>query len=163
MPLRSAWLEADACVKILEERGYLCDTGGASVVSLADIPDGLDAQETKRFCGKEERNSVRRLHERGAVSKGAMRTLQRRIRRIEEQLGSKGKPVLRIVVTAAARRPVLENHVCMKILEECGYLRDAGGVSMVRLIDIPDGLDAKETERFLRERGAELCSPRRDE
>jgi hypothetical protein len=44
------------------------------------------------------------------------------------------------------------------ILEECGYLRDIGGASVVMLADIPDGLDAKETVRFLRERGAELCT-----
>ena len=88
-----------------------------------------------------------------------MRTIQRRLRRVEEQLGLSGKSSgTRVIVSGATRNPVPDNDTCVKILEECGYLRDTGGYSMVRLIDIPDGLDAKETERFLRERGAELCT-----
>ncbi|HTZ73614.1 MAG TPA: hypothetical protein VMB47_06820 [Candidatus Aquilonibacter sp.] len=88
----------------------------------------------------------------------AMKTIQRRLRRIEDRF-LQGRPSgLRIVVTGVTRRPIPDNDTCVKILEECGYLRDTGGISMVRLIDIPDGLDAKETERFLRERGAELCT-----
>ena len=68
-----------------------------------------------------------------------------------------------MVITAAARCLALDSATCVEILEECGYLRESDSVSVARLIDIPDGLDAKGTERFLRERGADICSPRRYE
>ena len=91
-----------------------------------------------------------------------MRTLQRRIRRIEEQLGSKLMPGFLVVLGAAAGRLAVEEDTCLQILRECGSLRDAGGFWVVRLNDIPEGLDAKQTKRFLRKRGAEICTPHYD-
>ena len=94
----------------------------------------------------------------GADGEGAMRTIQRRIRRVEDRFLQGKSQGVRLVIRAAAVRLALDVDTCVKILEECGYLRDTGGASVVRLYDIPDGLGAKETERFLRERGAELCT-----
>ena len=48
---------------------------------------------------------------------------------------------------------------CVEILRECGFLRPRG-VAFVDLLDIPDDMNEKETEQYLRERGAELCTPR---
>jgi len=90
-----------------------------------------------------------------------MTALQKRIKRVEEQLGSKRTPGLQLVITGAAHRLALDSAACVEILEGCGYLRETDAVSVARLIDIPDGLDVKGTERFLRERGAEICSPSR--
>ena len=87
-----------------------------------------------------------------------MRTIQRRLPRIEDRFLQGKSQGLRIVIRAAAVQLALDADTCVKILEECGYLRDSGGASVVRLYDIPDGLDAKETQRFLRERGEELCT-----
>ena len=87
-----------------------------------------------------------------------MKPIHRRLRRIEDHFSTGKSEGIRIVISGATRNPVPDNDTCVKILEESGYLRATGGISMVRLIDIPDGLNAKETERFLRERGAELCS-----
>jgi hypothetical protein len=54
-------LDADACVQILEECGHLPVGKAMTVVMLAKIPDGLDADQTKEFlrvhgadlCGRE--------------------------------------------------------------------------------------------------------------
>ena len=87
-----------------------------------------------------------------------MRTIQRRLRRVEDRFSQRKSQGVRVVIRAAAVRLALDADTCEKILEECGYLRDVGGASVVTLYDIPDGLDVEETERFLRERGAELCT-----
>jgi hypothetical protein len=47
---------------------------------------------------------------------------------------------------------------CIQTLDQCGFL-PTGPVGLVDLGNIPDGLDAEETERFLRDNGAEICDP----
>jgi hypothetical protein len=47
----------------------------------------------------------------------------------------------------------------MQILRECEFL-PTGRVGLVHLYKIPDGLNAEQTERFLRENGAEICGSR---
>lgn len=44
----------------------------------------------------------------------------------------------------------------MQILGECGF-PPKGPVGVVNLGDIPNGLNAEQLERFLREHGAETC------
>jgi len=53
------------------------------------------------------------------------------------------------------RKLALDDDTCVGILRECGFL-PAQRFGVLNLGRIPDGLNAKETERFLRERGAEL-------
>jgi hypothetical protein len=53
------------------------------------------------------------------------------------------------------QKPILEVDRCLEILSECGYL-PKGPCGAVDLTKIPDGMNATETERFLREHGAEL-------
>ena len=50
----------------------------------------------------------------------------------------------------------LDSDTCLQILRECDYLPTGCGFSVVFLCDIPDGLNAEELERYLRERGAKL-------
>ena len=60
-----------------------------------------------------------------------------------------------MVLMSAAQDLALEPDACIEILRECGRLpKGPGGV--VDLSKIPDGLNAAETERFLREHGAKL-------
>ena len=56
----------------------------------------------------------------------------------------------------ARRKLALDTDSCVGILRECGFLPARRWV-VVDLGKIPDGLNAKETERFLRENGAETC------
>lgn len=60
------------------------------------------------------------------------------------------------VVTTAGRKLALDDDTCVGILRECEFLSAQRWV-VVDLGMIPDGLDAKETERFLREKGAQTC------
>ena len=88
-----------------------------------------------------------------------MKTIDRRIRKLEDRFGlADGKPPLLIVVSLAAKKLALDEDRCVQILRECGHL-PTGAVGLVNLGKIPRGLDAKETERFLRERGAETRGP----
>ena len=90
-----------------------------------------------------------------------MRTIGKRLDRVEAKLGvGNGKPGIRLVVTAAGGLALPEDR-CIKILEEGGFLSTSPGLSLVNLCRIPDGLNAEEAERFLRENGAELCGGNR--
>jgi len=51
---------------------------------------------------------------------------------------------------------------CVQILEESGFL-PAGAYGLVNLCSIPAGLNAEETESFLRENAAEICGRRQNE
>ena len=56
----------------------------------------------------------------------------------------------------ARRKLALDDDTCVGILRVCGFLPAQRWV-FVDLGKIPEGLNAKETERFLREGGAETC------
>jgi hypothetical protein len=51
----------------------------------------------------------------------------------------------------------LDDDSCLQILREGGF-PPANAVSTVDLCKIPGGLSAKETETFIRENGAKICS-----
>ena len=53
----------------------------------------------------------------------------------------------------------LDAETCVEILRECGFLPTGPGFGLVNLCNIPDGLNAGATERFLREKGMEICGP----
>jgi len=49
----------------------------------------------------------------------------------------------------------LDEDRCIQILHESGFLPSGPGFGLVSFFQIPDGLNAEELERFLREDGAE--------
>ena len=97
------------------------------------------------------------------------KTISSRLRRLEEQFGYRDAARKRrnqslIRVLRLDQESVLDADRCIEILEECGFL-DGSGIGegrlpglgpVVRLDLIPDGLNAAELERFLRENGALL-------
>ena len=103
-----------------------------------------------------------------------MKIMDRRLRRLEDPWGSANRRpqrCLRLVVSKAGWGLALDKDRCLQILEECGFLPTPGvanlgaipaGVSigLVDFLHIPEGLNAEELERFLREHGEDLCSPR---
>ena len=64
-----------------------------------------------------------------------------------------------MVVRSAGLRLAVEQDRCLEILRECGFL-PTGPCGVVNLGKISPGLNAEETERFLRDDGAEICAPR---
>jgi hypothetical protein len=89
-----------------------------------------------------------------------VRTIARRLQRLEEGfgLGPETEQLL-VVVTAADRGLALDQDKCIQILRECGSL-PTGPVGVVNLGQIPRGLNAEELETFLREDGADICGLR---
>jgi hypothetical protein len=55
----------------------------------------------------------------------------------------------------------LDTDACVEILRESGFLPDGPHFAAVNLLHVPDGLNAEELWRFLRERGAEICGSRK--
>ena len=88
-----------------------------------------------------------------------MRTVTRRIAKLEDQLGTaqRESPVL-LVFSAAASELALDEDRCIEILRECGHLPTRPGFGIVPLYEIPDGLNAQELERYLRKDGAALSA-----
>jgi hypothetical protein len=90
-----------------------------------------------------------------------IRTVTNRIAKLENRLGiAAGKEKLRFVICEAGWGQALALDACMDILRECGFLSDGPGIGTVDLLHIPEGLNAEDLERFLRENGAERCGPR---
>jgi hypothetical protein len=83
-----------------------------------------------------------------------MRTVTGRIGKLEHRYGiAKGKPGILLVVSAAAWRHPLSVDRCVNILRECGFFPTGAGIHIVDLIHLPEGLNAKELEKYLREHG----------
>jgi hypothetical protein len=75
-----------------------------------------------------------------------MRAVSRRLNKLDLQFGLSHK------------HPRL---VIFRLLDDAGFL-PTSGIATVNLLDIPGGLDVKETERFLRDSGGKICGSRRD-
>lgn len=62
-----------------------------------------------------------------------------------------------LVVTNMSTALALSADACIRILDDCSFLPKTG-TRVVRLDRIPTDLNAEETEKFLREKGEEICS-----
>jgi len=93
-----------------------------------------------------------------------MRTLDRRIRKLEDRFGTgdSQRISIRWVVYTAGRSLALDHDRCIQILDECRFL-PIGPVGLVNLCEVPDGLNTEETQMFLREHAAEICFPGRSD
>ncbi len=88
-----------------------------------------------------------------------MKAISKRLRELETRLGVGPETEQKLwVVTIVGRQLALDKDTCVGILRECGFL-PTHRFGVVNLGHIPDGLNAKETERFLREQGREICGP----
>jgi hypothetical protein len=84
----------------------------------------------------------------------------RRIRRLEDRFGVGGETGLLMVASRVGL--ALDADACLRILRECGSVPTGGiptgAILLVNLLKIADGLNAAETETYLREHGADLCT-----
>jgi hypothetical protein len=89
-----------------------------------------------------------------------MKSIDGRLRELEDRFGiEKNKPRFVVIFDGAGSKRVLSDDNCIQILDEAGFLH-TGGFGLVDLTQIPNGLSAKETERFLRDNGTQLCGSR---
>jgi hypothetical protein len=86
-----------------------------------------------------------------------MKTVVRRIARLEDHLRfADCKDPSIVVIRRLDRKLSLDSATSIQILRESGFLPShAAGV--VNFCEVPDGLNAEATKRFLREHGAEMC------
>jgi hypothetical protein len=89
-----------------------------------------------------------------------MKALTRRIRRLEDRYESTDGNSKGLLMVVSGVGLALDADTCVEILRECGSM-PTGAIGLVDLLKIPKGLDAKETERFLRENSAVICGSRR--
>lgn len=86
-----------------------------------------------------------------------MKALNSRIRRLQQQLCPDEDYEQRIWVPVIyGRELALDTNRCVDILRECGFLPKTRFL-VVSLTGIPDGLNAKELEHYLRKDGARIC------
>lgn len=92
-----------------------------------------------------------------------MKTIARRLGRLEDRFGTaNGKAQLIFIVHSAGWGLALDRDTCMQTIRETGFL-PTGPTGLVNLCELPDGLNADETQRFLREHAAETCFPQRSD
>jgi hypothetical protein len=83
-----------------------------------------------------------------------MRSILRRIEKLESGWTQAAEGGIHLFVKRAGLELALDSNRCVEILRQCGF-----SPSVIRLGKVPPGLNAKELERYLCEHGAEICSP----
>ncbi len=84
-------------------------------------------------------------------------SIQLKLRKLEGEFGpAELLPWIPVIVRDLAQELSFNPDACIAILRERGFLSSRPRC-VVDLGKIPDGLNAKETERFLRENGAGIC------
>ena len=90
-----------------------------------------------------------------------MKSIQERLSKLEHRFGvADDRERFAVILDGAGSTRALSDERCIQILDEAGLLH-TGGFGVVDLTQIPNGLNAKETERFLRESGFQLSGSRR--
>src|SRR5580698_4797544 len=92
-----------------------------------------------------------------------MRTITKRMDKLEDLLGiaAAKHPCRAWVVHLFGRELALNDDRCVEILREGGFLPNGRRFAIVNLCDIPEGLNAVDLEKFLRESGEDICGPDR--
>jgi hypothetical protein len=86
-----------------------------------------------------------------------MKAIGNRIRKLESRLFTdNGQPQRLWFTILAGCELALDPDRCTEILQECGF-RPAGRFGVLDFCGIPNGLNAKELEQYLRRNGAEIC------
>jgi len=92
-----------------------------------------------------------------------MKALNSRIRRLQQQLiPDKGQEQGIWLTARYGQEFALDRDRCIEILRECGFLPTVRFV-VLNFMDIPDGLNAKELEQYLRRNGAQIRGFGRDQ
>ena len=89
-----------------------------------------------------------------------MKSIQGRLSKLEHRFGiADDRERFIVILDGAGSTRALSDDRCIQILDEAGLLH-TGGFGVVDLTQIPNGLSAKETGRFLRESGIQLSALR---
>ena len=92
-----------------------------------------------------------------------MKAIDSRIRRLQHRLcPDDGQPQGIWVAIIYGQQFALDRDRCIEILREGGFLPRTRFV-VLHFCGIPDGLNAKELEQYLRTNGAQICGTGRDQ
>jgi len=85
---------------------------------------------------------------------------KQRLGKLENQLGvgPESQQILYVICQSGVRL-ALDRDTCIQIPREGGFL-PLGPIGFVNFLDIPEGLNAQELERYLRQRGEETRWPK---
>jgi len=86
-----------------------------------------------------------------------MQSLRRRIERIEQRTEALRQEAIPFVFMRADVKLALSSDRCVDILRRAGFLRSGPFFQLIKLTQIPIGIDANELERYLWEHGREIC------
>jgi len=89
-----------------------------------------------------------------------MRSIRRRIEKLENGWAQAAEGGIHLFVKRAGMELALDAGRCAEILRQSGFLRSGPFLSVIRLLDVPWGLDASALEAYLRTHGAKICGPR---
>jgi hypothetical protein len=90
-----------------------------------------------------------------------MRSILRRIEKLENGWSQAAEGGIHLFVYRAGMELALDGNRCVEILREAGFLRSGPFLSVIRLLDVPWGLDASALEAYLHAHGDEICRPDR--
>src|SRR5215467_1903886 len=79
-----------------------------------------------------------------------MRSILRRIEKLENGWSQAAEGGIHLFVQRAGMERALEKGRCAKILRQSGFLRSGPFLSVIRLLDVPPGLSASALEAYLR-------------
>ena len=85
-----------------------------------------------------------------------MRSLTSRIEQLEQRTGVNKAQMQVIVMKAGQPELALDADRCVEILSDCGFVL-TGPLLLLEFGRVPDGLNAAQLERHLREHAAEIC------
>ena len=91
-----------------------------------------------------------------------MKAIGNRIRKLEDRIFPTRQERRFWITKLPNRKFALDQDRCEKILGECGFLPNVR-FGVLNFMDIPDGLNAKELEKYLRTNGAQICGTGRDQ
>jgi len=85
-----------------------------------------------------------------------MKSIDGRLSKLERRFGIAGSEDSFLMIVSDSEIRGLGEDACLRILQEGGF-PPPGRAQIVDFTEIPAGLNAKETERFVRENGAKIC------
>jgi hypothetical protein len=89
-----------------------------------------------------------------------MQSIRSRIEKLECGWSQAAEGGIHLFVLRAGMELALDGNRCVEILRQAGYLRSRPCMSVVRLLDVPWGLDADALEAYLHDHGGEICGAR---
>jgi hypothetical protein len=88
-----------------------------------------------------------------------MHSIRRRIEKLESGRREAAEGGIHLFVLRAGMELAVDGNRCVEILRQAGYLQSGLFMSVIRLLNVPWGLDADALGTYLRDHGGKICRP----